>query len=180
MVPDEVVFVPRMLARFISEHRISEMLFTPSLLQGVLNSEDRDVLRSQLSSLRIVLLNGEVVPVSLLKQTLDTLPSSARVFNTYSISETHDVCTIDLTDLLPGRNGHLPGRLRDGQGEDPREAGGAVRGRPRRAAASCSSAAQASPAATSADPTWMPQASLPSKASSTTPPVTSPRWKRTA
>ena len=99
VVPDDVVFVPRSLARFIAEHRITEILFTPSLLQGVLNSSDRDRLREQLSSLRVVWLNGEVVPVSLLSQALDVLPGSARIFNTYSISETHDVCTVDLTDL---------------------------------------------------------------------------------
>ncbi len=99
VVPDDVVFVPRALTRFIAEHRITEILFTPSLLQAVLNSSDRDRLREQLSSLRVVWLNGEVVPVSLLKQALDSLPCSARIFNTYSISETHDVCTVDLTDL---------------------------------------------------------------------------------
>ena len=99
VIPDDVVFVPRALARFISEHRISEILFTPSLLQGVLNSADLGVLREQLSSLRVVWLNGEVAPVSLVKLALDVLPESARVFNTYSISETHDVCTIELTDL---------------------------------------------------------------------------------
>ena len=99
VIPDDIVFVPRALANFISEHRISEVLFTPSLLQGILNSTDRELLRAQLSSLRVVWLNGEVVPVSLLKLALDVLPGSARVFNTYSISETHDVCTIDLTDL---------------------------------------------------------------------------------
>lgn len=91
VIPDDVVFVPRALARFISEHRISEILFTPSLLQGVLNSSDLGVLWEQLSSLRVVWLNGEVAP--------DVLPESAHVFNTYSISETHDVCTIELTDL---------------------------------------------------------------------------------
>ena len=99
VIPDEIVFVPRMLARFISEHRISEILFTPSMLQGILNSSNRETLREQLSTLRVVWLNGEVVPVSLLKSALDTLPSSARLFNTYSISETHDVCTVDLTDM---------------------------------------------------------------------------------
>ena len=98
-IPDDVVLAPRALARFIAEHRITEVLFTPSLLQGVLNSADRELLREQLSSLRIVWLNGEVAPVSLLRQALDVLPPSARMFNTYSISETHDVCTIDLTDL---------------------------------------------------------------------------------
>ena len=57
------------------------------------------MLREQLSSLRVVWLNGEVVPVSLVKLALDVLPESARVFNTYSISETNDVCTIELTGL---------------------------------------------------------------------------------
>ena len=98
VIPDDVVFQPRALAAFISEHQISEMLFTPSLLQGVLNSANRDLLRDQVSSLRVVWLNGEVVPTSLLKLALDVLPDSARVFNTYSISETHDVCTVELTD----------------------------------------------------------------------------------
>ena len=99
VVPDDVVFLPRALAAFISEHGISEMLFTPSLLQGVLNSAEHKLLRAQLSSLRVVWLNGEVVPTSLLKLALDVFPAAARVFNTYSISETHDVCTVELTDL---------------------------------------------------------------------------------
>ena len=99
VIPDDIVFVPRALARFISEHQISEILFTPSLLQGILNSADRKLLQDQLSSLRVVWLNGEVVPITLLKLALDVLPGSARVFNTYSISEAHDVCTIDLTAL---------------------------------------------------------------------------------
>ena len=99
VIPDDIVFLPRSLTAFISEHRISEILFTPSLLQGVLNSAELAVLRAQLSSLRVVWLNGEVVPTSLLKLALGVLPDAVRVFNTYSISETHDVCTVELTDL---------------------------------------------------------------------------------
>ena len=99
VIPDEVIFVPRALAKYISEHQLSEILFTPSLLQSVLNSADREQLRQQMSSLRVVWLNGEVVPASLLRQAREILPPNARLFNTYSISETHDVCTIDLTDL---------------------------------------------------------------------------------
>ena len=99
VIPDDVVFLPRSLTAFISERRISEILFTPSLLQAVLNSAEPEVLRAQLSSLRVVWLNGEVVPTSLLSQALGVLPGAARVFNTYSISETHDVCTVELTDL---------------------------------------------------------------------------------
>ena len=99
VIPDDIVFLPRSLTAFISEHRISEILFTPSLLQGVLNSAEPAVLQAQLSSLRVVWLNGEVVPTSLLKLALSVLPDAVRVFNTYSISETHDVCTVELTDL---------------------------------------------------------------------------------
>ena len=99
VIPDDIVFLPRALTQFIAEHQISEVLFTPSLLQGILNSADPELLRDRLSSLRVVWLNGEVVPTSLLKLALDLFPISARVFNTYSISETHDTCTIELTNL---------------------------------------------------------------------------------
>ena len=75
VIPDDIVFQPRALAAFISEHQISEMLFTPSLLQGVLNSANRNLLRAQLSSLRVVWLNGEVVPTSLLKLARTSCPT---------------------------------------------------------------------------------------------------------
>ena len=42
VIPDDVIFLSRALAAFISENRISEVLFTPSLLQGILNSADHD------------------------------------------------------------------------------------------------------------------------------------------
>ena len=115
VIPDDVVFAPRAVTKFIAEHRITDILFTPSLLQGVLNSADPKQLRSALSSLRVVWLNGEVVPTSLLKLALDVLPGSTRVFNTYSISEAHDVCTIELTDLcLDGRDACPVGYAMDG------------------------------------------------------------------
>ena len=115
VIPDDVVFVPRALTGFIAEHGITEVLLTPSLLQGVLNSASPEQLRTRLSSLRVVWLNGEMVPASLLKLALDVLPPSARVFNTYSISETHDVCTIDLTDFcLDGRDACPVGYAMDG------------------------------------------------------------------
>ena len=115
VIRDDVVFAPRALTKFIAEHRITEVLFTPSLLQGILSSASPERLRARLSSLRVVWLNGEVVPASLLKVALDVLPRSTRVFNTYSISEAHDVCTIDLTDLcLDGRDACPVGYAMDG------------------------------------------------------------------
>ena len=105
VIPDEVIFLPRALTAYISEHRISEILLTPSLLQGILNSADRKVLRAESASLRVVWLNGEVVPTSLSEQASDIFPDSTRLFNTYSISETHDVCTVELRDVsLDGRD----------------------------------------------------------------------------
>ena len=71
-------------------------LLTPSLLQGILNSADADVIRADFKSLQVVWLNGEVVSGSLKEQALAVLPISARLFNTYSISEAHDVCTVEL------------------------------------------------------------------------------------
>lgn len=96
VIPDDVVFLPRTLLKYISENEITEMLFTPSLLQGILNSTDADVLRADFKSLRVVWLNGEVVSGSLKEQALAVLPAAARLFNTYSICEAHDVCTVEL------------------------------------------------------------------------------------
>ena len=101
VIPDDIVHLPRSLIRYISENRITEILFTPSLLQGVLNSAEAEVLRAEVESLRVVWLNGEVVTSSVKEEALAILPSSTRLFNTYSISETHDVCTIDLRSAPP-------------------------------------------------------------------------------
>ena len=100
VIPDDVVFLPRALLKYISGNDITEVLFTPSLLQGILNSTDADVLRTEFKSLRVVWLNGEVVSGSLMEQALAVLPASARLFNTYSICEAHDVCTVELKSSL--------------------------------------------------------------------------------
>jgi len=105
IIPDDVIFLPRSLTRFIFENGITEVLFTPSLLQAIMNSVGHETLRAELESLRVVWLNGEVVTVSCLEQALDVFPKAARLFNTYSISETHDVCTVDLSMVpLDGRD----------------------------------------------------------------------------
>jgi amino acid adenylation domain-containing protein/thioester reductase-like protein len=99
VIPDDVIFLPRTLTKYISDNRITEVLFTPSLLQAVLNSDDPETLRNELESLRVVWLNGEVVPGSLKEQAFGVLSRSARLFNTYSISEAHDVCTVELKSV---------------------------------------------------------------------------------
>lgn len=105
VIPDDVVFLPRSLTKYISENRITEMLFTPSLLQGILNSSESEALRAEFDSLRVVWLNGEVVSGRLKEQALSALPHPTRLFNTYSISEAHDVCTVDLRSVHPDETG---------------------------------------------------------------------------
>ncbi len=96
VIPDDIIYDPKPLVAFLAEHRIHEVLFTPSLMETVLNTIDRDVLRTALASLKVVWLNGEVVTTRLKQRALDTLPETVRLINTYSISECHDVASLDL------------------------------------------------------------------------------------
>lgn len=99
VIPDEVIFDPPRLVDQLSRERITRVLFTPSLLDQVLATPGLD-LAAALPELRIVYLNGEVVPTALVQRFRRALPH-VRLVNDYSISETHDVCTTDLTDLDP-------------------------------------------------------------------------------
>ena len=47
VIPDDVVLAPRALTKFIAEYRITEALFTPSLLQGILSSASPEGLRAR-------------------------------------------------------------------------------------------------------------------------------------
>eukprot|EP00808_Paulinella_micropora_P008434 g40601.t1 len=98
VVPDDVIFDPRRLCQFLAQHRPTRMLFTPSLLQAVLDahSEQLDVPQA-LSSLHLVILCGEVVTTQLADRVRKMLPT-AQIQNLYSISECHDVSAVDLSD----------------------------------------------------------------------------------
>ena len=71
-------------------------MFTPSLMETVLNSVGKGEIESKLSSLNVLWLNGEVVTTKLKNRALETLPKHVRLLNTYSISECHDVASLDL------------------------------------------------------------------------------------
>ncbi len=96
VIPDEIIYAPKPLVAFLAEHRIHEVLVTPSLMETVLNAIDCATLRKALSALRVVWLNGEVVTTRLKQRVIDTLPEGIRLINTYSISECHDVASLDL------------------------------------------------------------------------------------
>jgi len=98
VIPDDVVYDPEALIRFLEEYGITEVLMTPSLLGTVLNAGGPDV-GNKLSSLRVLWLNGEVVTKTLARRVLAVLPET-RVFNVFSASETHEVAAGDLRDLI--------------------------------------------------------------------------------
>ncbi|MBU2580836.1 MAG: SDR family oxidoreductase [Alphaproteobacteria bacterium] len=109
LIPDDVIFDPRRLIGFLESHRVSRVLFTPSLLDTVLSNAGGDLGR-RLAALHTVILNGEVVTVALARRFANVLPH-VRLVNDYSISECHDVATVDIDpkamDRAAGRR-YLP------------------------------------------------------------------------
>jgi amino acid adenylation domain-containing protein/thioester reductase-like protein len=98
VIPDDVIYDPNALVRFIEEYGITEILITPSLLETVLNS-GWDDLGERLSSLKTLWLNGEVVTRTLAQRAMEVLPHT-RLLNVYSCSETHEVAAGDLGELV--------------------------------------------------------------------------------
>jgi amino acid adenylation domain-containing protein/thioester reductase-like protein len=98
VIPDDVIYDPNALVRFIEEYGITEILITPSLLETVLNSGGDD-LGERLSSLKTLWLNGEVVTRTLAQRAMEVLPHT-RLLNVYSCSETHEVAAGDLGELV--------------------------------------------------------------------------------
>ncbi len=98
VIPDDVIYDPNALIRFLEEYEITETLVTPSLLEAVLNSSGPE-LGERLSRLRTLWLNGEVVTRTLARRAMQLLPD-ARLLNVYSCSETHEVAAGDLRELV--------------------------------------------------------------------------------
>ncbi|XP_046369445.2 glycine betaine reductase ATRR-like isoform X1 [Haliotis rufescens] len=95
IVPNSVIYDPHLLCQSISNNVITRILFTPSLLETILNTADIDFKQS-LKTLRQIWFCGEVVTTALLRRCVKTLPW-IRFVNLYSISECHDVACEDLT-----------------------------------------------------------------------------------
>ncbi|MDX2258336.1 MAG: AMP-binding protein, partial [Hyphomicrobiaceae bacterium] len=96
VIPDDTIFDPRRLIAYLERHAITRVLFTPSLFEQVLASAGPDIAQ-RLAALDIVILNGEVVPASLVATARRLLPHVC-IVNDYSISETHDVTTATRAD----------------------------------------------------------------------------------
>lgn len=89
LIPDELGKVPRELANFISDHKITVWYSTPAILS--LLSEFGQLEKFDYSSLRLVLFAGEVFPVKQLRKLATKWPTPA-YYNLYGPTETN-VCT---------------------------------------------------------------------------------------
>jgi acyl-coenzyme A synthetase/AMP-(fatty) acid ligase len=88
---------PAVIARTLSDHRISVFYATPTSL--TLLCEHGGLERRQLSPLRWVLFAGEVFPMPQLRSLMQKLPGS-RFANLYGPTETN-VCTFHILDRPP-------------------------------------------------------------------------------
>jgi thioester reductase-like protein len=86
------------LSVMLADQAVTEMLFTPSLLDNLLNTVDAAVLQERFKSLKTIFVNGEVLSMTLRTRCLQKLPH-VRFINLYSISECHEVGAVDLTDI---------------------------------------------------------------------------------
>lgn len=98
VIPDDHIYDPPRLLKFLGDNAITRMLFTPSLLQLVLDQSDPEVLQEGMKSMRIVWLCGEVVTVDL-RNKFKTLVPHCHMENLYSISECHDISFANLDEL---------------------------------------------------------------------------------
>ena len=95
-IPNSIIYDFPALVSYLEEHDVSEMLFTPSLIESLLASYDMDALRALFAGFAIVWLNGEVVTRKLLATLESVLPDSCALYNLYSISECHEVAALNL------------------------------------------------------------------------------------
>ncbi|HET7480605.1 MAG TPA: amino acid adenylation domain-containing protein [Rubrobacteraceae bacterium] len=98
VIPDDVIYDPNALVRFLREYEVTETLVTPSLLEAVLDASGPEI-GDRLPALRTVWLNGEVVTRTLARRAMSLLPDT-RFLNVYSCSETHEVAAGDLRELV--------------------------------------------------------------------------------
>mmetsp|Transcript_5586 Transcript_5586/g.10471 ORF Transcript_5586/g.10471 Transcript_5586/m.10471 type:complete len:1297 (+) Transcript_5586:166-4056(+) len=113
VIPDNVIYDPPALSAYVEQQGITRMLFTPSLLEAVLDCKTlaKADLSSRMKTLDTIILCGEVVTVALQERTRELL-QNASIWNLYSVSECHDVAAIELTDGQYGSRKYCPvGRL---------------------------------------------------------------------
>eukprot|EP00536_Pseudo-nitzschia_multiseries_P001043 jgi/Psemu1/250178/estExt_Genewise1Plus.C_130052 len=105
IIPDHVLFDPDAVTKFVRDREITRILWTPSLLQLILDTLSPEDVKERLAGLRYLWLCGEVVSRDL-AVGFSTLLPNVELMNLYSISECHDVSIGDLKrELGPSENG---------------------------------------------------------------------------
>ena len=94
-VPSSVIYDAQGLANFLNEYPVTEMLFTPSLLENMLNLVPEIDLRRKLAGTKLIFLSGEVVSMALRDRCCRILPH-VRFFNLYGVSECHEVGAVNM------------------------------------------------------------------------------------
>lgn len=98
---------PEALLAFLIRHRVTEMLFTPSAFDKMLQGWTAKAAAGL--ALRRVILNGEVVTDALITAAQAKL-ADATLWNLYSICETHDICMTQVSGQSDPRNAGAVGR----------------------------------------------------------------------
>jgi len=103
-IPDHVLFDPDAVTKFVRDRGITRILWTPSLLQLIMDTLTPEQVQDRLGGLRYLWLCGEVVSRNLAVSFTKLLPN-VEFMNLYSISECHDVSIGDLKrELGPSEN----------------------------------------------------------------------------
>lgn len=95
VLPDAAMIDTKRVAALISEHKVSRIMITPSLMGNILSHPNLDV-AAALGSLKIIFLEGEVVLAPLVVAFAARLPG-VQLVNCYSTWESEDVCYSNLT-----------------------------------------------------------------------------------
>ncbi|XP_039290214.1 linear gramicidin synthase subunit D-like [Nilaparvata lugens] len=106
LITDDVIHEPINLVDCLQNYAITRVLFTPSLLQAVLDLQGMD-LKEKLKSVRQIWLHGEVVTTKLRDRLCHLLPW-IKVLNLYRISECLDVAIADISlSMATGEAGNF-------------------------------------------------------------------------
>ncbi|MBM7086347.1 type I polyketide synthase [Micromonospora humidisoli] len=117
IIPDDHIVDPVRLLATLHEQRITRIVVTPSLFEGLLDHPlTGPAVARDLAHMEIVFLMGEVVPTRIVDKAVALMPPGVRLVNAYSTWESLDV---SYADLVPARDGPVSpfapvGRLLDG------------------------------------------------------------------
>jgi len=100
IIREDCIYDADKLLPYLKTHNVTNILFTPSLLEMMSNQPN---FKESVTSLRFVSLCGEVVSAQTYRSADGNLHPDCKIFNSYSISETFDVA-----GMIIGRGNKSP------------------------------------------------------------------------